>query len=126
LESESLVAEDAVGAPAEDAGGAAAATEEVPPSAARQGDAPKPPIGRGRRILVQVIIWATTVLAVVAIFAVWANRQFLNPDNWANTSTQLLQHPEIRAAASNYLVGQLYANVDVAAELKSKLPPVLQ
>jgi hypothetical protein len=85
-----------------------------------------PPIGRGRRILVQVIIWVTTVLAVLAIFAVWANRQLLNPDNWANTSTQLLEHPEIRAATSNYLVGQLYAHVDVAGELKSKLPPALQ
>jgi hypothetical protein len=85
-----------------------------------------PPIGRGRRILVQVIIWGTTVLAILAIFAVWANRQLLNPDNWANTSTRLLEHPEIRAATSNYLVGQLYANVDVAGELKSKLPPALQ
>ena len=55
--------------------------------------------------MVQVIIWATTMLAVLAIFAVWANRQLLNPDNWANTSTQLLEHPEIRAATSNYLVG---------------------
>jgi hypothetical protein len=86
----------------------------------------KPSIGRGRRILVQVIIWGTTVLAVLAIFAVWANRQLLNPDNWAKTSTQLLAHPEIRAATSNYLVGQLYANVDVAGELKSRLPPALQ
>jgi hypothetical protein len=73
-----------------------------------------------------VIIWATSVLAVVAIFAVWANRQFLNPDNWANTSTQLLEHPEIRTALSNYVVGQVYANVDVAGELKSRLPPALQ
>ena len=38
--------------------------------------------------LVRVLIWGTTVLAVVAIFAVWANRQLLNPNNWANTSTQ--------------------------------------
>ena len=73
-----------------------------------------------------MIIWATAVLAVLAIFAVWANRQLLNPDNWANTSTQLLEHPEIRAATSNYQVGQLYANVDVAGELRSKLPPALQ
>jgi hypothetical protein len=76
--------------------------------------------------VVEVIIWATTVLAVVAIFAVWANRQFLNPDNWANSSTQLLQHPEIRSAASNYLVGQLYQHVDVAGEIRSKLPPALR
>jgi hypothetical protein len=73
-----------------------------------------------------VIIWATTVLAVLAIFAVWANRQLLNPNNWANTSTKLLDDPKIRTATSNYLVGQLYANVDVAGELKSRLPPALQ
>jgi hypothetical protein len=111
---------------AESPAGGPASTEGVAPSAARGAGAPKPAIGRGRRILVQVIIWATTVLAVLAIFAVWANRQFLNPDNWANTSTQLLEHPEIRAATSNYLVGQLYANVNVAGELRSRLPPALQ
>jgi hypothetical protein len=99
--------------------------EETAP-AVRGLSVPKPPIGRGRRILVQVIIWVTTVLAVLAIFAVWANRQLFNPDNWANTSTQLLEHPEIRAATSNYLVNQLYANVDVAGELRSRLPPALQ
>ena len=106
------MAESSTGAPA----------GEVAPTA-HEASREKPPIGRGRRILVQVIVWATTLLAVLAIFAVWANRQFLNPDNWGNTSTQLLEHPEIRAATSNYLVGQLYANVDVAGELKSRLPP---
>ncbi len=82
--------------------------------------------GRGRRILVLVLIWGTTVLAVLGIFAVWANRQLLNPDNWANTSTRLLQNAEIRNATSNYLVQQLYAHVNVAGELKARLPPVLQ
>jgi hypothetical protein len=79
-----------------------------------------------RRWLVRVIIWGTTVLAVVAIFAVWANRQLLNPDNWANTSTRLLQNEKIRQATSNYLVDQLYANVNVSEELKSRLPTQLQ
>jgi hypothetical protein len=32
----------------------------------------------------------------------------------------------VRDATSNYLVNQLYANVDVAGELKSRLPPQLQ
>lgn len=83
-------------------------------------------ISRGRRILVGALIWGTTVLAVVAIFAIWANRQLFNPDNWANTSTQLLQKEKIRTATANYLVDQLYANVDVAGEIKAKLPPQLQ
>ena len=92
---------------------------------ARPGPADRPPVTRGRRILVQVLIWGTTLLAVLAIFAVWANRQMLNPDNWANTSTKLLQNEDVRDATSNYLVNQLYANVNVEQELKAKLPTQL-
>jgi hypothetical protein len=75
---------------------------------------------------VRVLIWGATVLAVVGIFAIWANRQLLNPDNWANTSTKLLQNAKIREATSNYLVDQLYANVNVSEELKTRLPTQLQ
>ena len=67
----------------------------------------------------------TTILAVVGMLAVWANRLLFNPDNWANTSTQLLENPDIRSATSNYLVDQLYNNVNVAGLLKSGLPPRL-
>jgi hypothetical protein len=81
---------------------------------------------RGRWILVQALIWGTTVLALVAIFAVWANRQLFNPDNWANTSTKLLQNKTVRNATANYLVDQLYANIDVAGNIKARLPAQLQ
>ena len=81
---------------------------------------------RRRRILVTVLIWGTTVLAVVGIFAVWANRQMLNPNNWADTSTRLLQDPTIERALSNYLVNQLYANVDVPDALAARLPAQLK
>ncbi|HEY2770760.1 MAG TPA: hypothetical protein VGI87_09340 [Solirubrobacteraceae bacterium] len=81
---------------------------------------------RGRRILVRVILGLATVLLVVAIFAIWANRQLLNPDNWASTSTRLLVNARVRAALSNYLVAQLYQNVDVSGEIASALPPRLK
>jgi hypothetical protein len=68
----------------------------------------------------------TTVLLVVAVFAVWANRMLFSPSNWSNTSTQLLQNANIRASVANYVVDQLYANVNVAALIKSALPPRLQ
>src|SRR5262249_60100894 len=58
--------------------------------------------------------------------AVWANRQVLNPDNWASTSTQLLQNAAVREATSNYLVDQLYSNVNVEEEIKNRLPSQLQ
>ena len=81
---------------------------------------------RARRIWVRVILGFATLLAILAIFAVWANRQLMNPHNWARTSTALLQKKTIRHALSTYLVDQLYANVNVPAQLKSGLPPRLE
>jgi hypothetical protein len=49
-----------------------------------------PPAGRAQRIWVRAILAFATLLAVLAIFAIWANRQLLNPTNWSNTSTALL------------------------------------
>jgi len=106
-----------------DASASAAAQGGSPPARPERGE--RAPATRGRRILVQVLIWGTTVLAILAIFAVWANRQILNPDNWSKTSTQLLQNADVREATANYLVDQLYANVNVEGELKSRLPPLL-
>jgi len=104
--------------------GAPPADGEQTAAESRAGEAH--PATRGRRILVALLIWGTSVLAVVGIFAVWANRQVLNPNNWASTSTQLLQNAAIREATSNYLVDQLYANVNVEEELKKRLPSQLQ
>ncbi len=87
---------------------------------------PGPPRERAHRYWVRAILAVATVLAIFAIFAVWANRQLMNPSNWEKTSTQLLQKPRIRAAMSSYLVDQLYANVDVAGQLKSGLPTRLE
>jgi hypothetical protein len=77
----------------------------------------------GRRWFVRGLLAGATLLAVLSVFAVWANRQVLNASNWADTSTALLQHPEIRTQVSGYLVDQVYANVDVAAAVGSRLPP---
>src|SRR5947209_9138333 len=82
-------------------------------------------ISRRRLVLVDVLITITTLLGVVAILSVWANRLLLNPDNWSQTSTQLLQNSKIRDATANYLVDQLYANVNVAGALTAGLPAQL-
>jgi hypothetical protein len=82
--------------------------------------------GRGRGVAVGFVIGVATLLGVLAIFSVWANRLLFNPDNWSNTSTQLLQNPDIRSATANYITDQIYANVNVAQLLDTKLPPALQ
>ena len=53
---------------------------------------PRPrPRWTARRIWTDVLLSVTTVLLIVGIVAIWANRQF-NPDNWASTSTSLLEN----------------------------------
>jgi hypothetical protein len=84
-----------------------------------------PPLSRGRRWLVRAILLVATVVTVVAIFAVWANRQVLDADNWATTSSELLENPAIRTQVSAYLVDQVYERVDVSGEVAAALPPRL-
>jgi hypothetical protein len=67
-----------------------------------------------------------TLIAVVAIFSIWANRQALNTDNWVSTSEKILQNPEVQAQLSTYVADELLANVDVQAELEQRFPPQLK
>jgi hypothetical protein len=75
------------------------------------------------RYLVRFLLALGTVLVVLAIFAVWAERQFLDPDEWAHTSGKLLQNEEIQSELSQYLTDQLFTTVDVQAQLQHRLPP---
>jgi len=63
-----------------------------------------------------------SVLAFLSVFAIWTERQALNTDDWVHTSGRLLQNETIRGALSDYLVDQLYENVDVSKELEEILP----
>jgi hypothetical protein len=78
---------------------------------------------RAHRKLGLALIVAGCLLAFVAIFAVWINRQALNTDNWTETSSKLLENDEIREQVSIYLVDQLYANYNVTAQVSDALPP---
>jgi hypothetical protein len=79
-----------------------------------------------RRGWARALVVLASVLAFMAILAVWANRQLLNTDNWTDTSSGLLENRVIRDQIAVYLVDQLYANVDVSAELSAALPERLQ
>jgi hypothetical protein len=80
----------------------------------------------GHPKLVAVLVGFATLFAVLAIFSIWANRQALNTDNWVSTSDRILQDKEVDARLSAYLADQLFANVDVEAELAQELPPQLK
>jgi hypothetical protein len=82
--------------------------------------------GSGAMLAARILLVLATVLTVVAIFALWVNRQALDTNEWTRTSTRLLQDSRIRSALSTYIVDQLYANVDIAGELRSLAPKDLR
>jgi hypothetical protein len=81
---------------------------------------------RPRRKTVIALLVVASLLSFIAAFAIWANRQLLETDTWTNTSSKLLENPDIRSQVANYMVDTLYANVNVEAELQQALPPRLQ
>lgn len=84
--------------------------------------AAKPHLGWG----VSLVLVLATLVALLAFISLWADRQVLNTNQWTDTSTQLLERPAVQAAVANYAVDQLFANIDVEAELKQNLPPDFQ
>jgi hypothetical protein len=79
-------------------------------------------MGRGRRRVVRGLVILGSILAFLSVFGIWTERQALNTDDWVNTSGRLLENETIREQLGEYLVDQLYENVDVRKELEEILP----
>lgn len=79
-------------------------------------------MSRGRRRAVRGLVILGSLLAFLSVFAIWTERQALNTDDWTDTSGRLLENETIRTALSDYLVEQLYENVDVRKELEDVFP----
>jgi len=79
-------------------------------------------MSRGRRRTVRALVILGSVLAFLSVFGIWIERQALNTNDWVETSGKLLHNAKIREAVGNYLVDQLYENVDVKKELEDILP----
>jgi len=79
-------------------------------------------MSRARRRTVKALVVLGSILAFLSVFAIWTERQALNTNDWVDTSGRLIQNEKIRAAVGEYLVDQLYANVNVEKELEGILP----
>ena len=77
-----------------------------------------------------LLVWSLFALATIVLFVssltVWAKRQLLDDQAWANSSTQLLANDDVRGAIAQKLSDALFARVDVAAQLRERLPPRAQ
>jgi hypothetical protein len=79
-------------------------------------------MSRARRRTVKGLVIFGSVLAFLSVFSIWIERQALNTNDWVDTSDRLIGNDKIRTAVGNYLVDQLYTNVDVEKELEDILP----
>jgi hypothetical protein len=95
------------------------------PEPPEQAVSTQPSAQRSHRKAALALIVAASVLAFFAIFAVWANRQVLNTNNFTDSSTKLLRNDEIRAQVAGFLADEIFTNVDVAGELRASFPPRL-
>jgi hypothetical protein len=68
------------------------------------------------------LIIVGSILAFLSVFSIWVERQALNTDDWVKTSDKLIANETIRSTLANYLVDQLYTNVDIEKELEGILP----
>ncbi len=93
---------------------------EPPPSP----EVAPPGVNSGRRKLgLGLLVALASLMLGISVLATWMDEVFLNSTTWADTSATALQQPQVRTALSNYLVDQLYTNVNVPEALAQVLPP---
>ena len=80
---------------------------------------------RTRTILVWGLMALGALILLVGSLTVWVKRQALDTDAWVDSSTQLLDDPDVRNALSIYVVDQLYEYGDIEGRLEERLPPNL-
>jgi hypothetical protein len=75
---------------------------------------------------VPVLIVVGALCILVSTVSVWIRDIALDPDVWADTSTELLESQEVRDALSVYVVDQAYSSAEVEARIEEALPERLK
>jgi hypothetical protein len=91
-----------------------AAPPEAAP-AARRG-------GRARPWIVRLLIGLATLLAIIATFGAWADRQLLNTENWVDTTDELIADEQIRDAIATFVATQIVDTPQARQKIQDALP----
>src|SRR5262249_54533798 len=73
-----------------------------------------------RRIAIWALIVVASIITLLSVLTTWVNRQMLDHHSWHKASTQIIQDPAVQSALATELVNELYANVNVSAELQKR------
>jgi hypothetical protein len=80
---------------------------------------------RGRKVGIAALLIVGTLLWTTFGFALWAQRQALDTDNWVETSGNLLENEDVRNAVGLFIVDQLFQSAEVEEQIEEALPPQL-
>jgi multisubunit Na+/H+ antiporter MnhC subunit len=83
---------------------------------------PPSPASRGRLIAARILVVLGLVLGLLSMLGGYVRWQAFDSDTFKETATELIADETIRAEIAATLADQLWANVDVAAEIESRLP----
>jgi hypothetical protein len=68
------------------------------------------------------LVALAAVFLILTSFAVWVDRVALDTEVFADTSAELIEDEAIRSAVATRTIDEIYASVDVEAELEGPLP----
>jgi hypothetical protein len=102
-----------------------AGTEPVNDAPTKPAEKPAETKHRHRKLVWALVVLASVVL-VVSMIANWVQTQVLNSGEFSNSTDKILQNKDVQQQLSIFAVDQLYANVDVQAQIEQRLPPPAQ
>jgi hypothetical protein len=77
----------------------------------------------GRRIASALLIFLGSILAPLAVIAVWTKATITNTDQFVTTMAPLASDPHVQAAVTNRVTNQITSKIDVKGIVESALPP---
>src|SRR5262245_15267098 len=80
------------------------------------------PVSRTRMVVAHVLVVLGAIVAAVALAAGYVRYQLFDQDTFGQTASDLIADDTIRDAVAASLVDQLFANIDVRADLEQRLP----
>lgn len=84
------------------------------------------PAHRRHRVIVWTLVVLASFLLIFSILANWVQQAILDTDQVTKTTDEILADQEVQEQLSVFAVDQLYANVDVQAQLEAQLPAPAQ
>jgi hypothetical protein len=118
---------DAGSSPVNDAPTQPASAPAPKPAGSQRSEdrAAQEPKRRHRKLVWFLLVFASVVL-LVSMIANWVQTQVLDSGQFADSTEKILQNHDVQEQLSIFAVDQLYANVDVQAQIQQKLPPPAQ